>query len=98
MKLYVCWGTFPTLVPGGHACRNAHQALKEAGHEPEVQRVYGYGALPSALNPTRRKIRELTGQNWVPVLETDQGEVVQGSRNIASWAAANQPDSARNRR
>jgi Glutathione S-transferase, N-terminal domain len=98
MKLYICWGTFRSPRPGGHPCRNAHEALKAAGHDPEVEKVYGLGVLPDALNPTRRKVRELTGQNWVPVLVTDQGEVVQGSQEIIDWAETNQPDSARNRR
>jgi hypothetical protein len=90
MKLYVCWGTFPApWRPGGHPCRNAYQALKEAGWEPDVERVYGFGALPDALTPTRREIRELTGQNWVPVLVTDDDEVVRGSDKIAAWALDN---------
>ena len=25
MKLYICWGTFQTLRPGGHPCRNAYR-------------------------------------------------------------------------
>jgi Glutathione S-transferase, N-terminal domain len=89
MKLYVCWGTMPTPRPGGHPCRNAHEALKEAGWDPEVERTYGWGLLGDALNPTRKPIRELTGQNWVPVLQTDDGEVVQGSEKIVDWAKAN---------
>jgi hypothetical protein len=88
MKLYVCWGTFQTPRRGGHPCHNAHQALTEAGWDPEVQRVYGWGLLGDALNPTRRVIRELTGQNWVPVLQTDDGELVQGSKRIVEWASA----------
>lgn len=43
MKLYVCWGTFHTPRPGGHSCRNAHEALTAAGWKPDVQRVYGLG-------------------------------------------------------
>jgi Glutathione S-transferase, N-terminal domain len=90
MRLYVCWGTFRSpLRPGGHPCRNAHEALKQAGWGPEVQRVYGLGALPAVMNPTRRVVRELTGQNWVPVLVTDEGEAIQGSDKIAEWARAN---------
>jgi hypothetical protein len=89
MKLYVCWGTFQTPRPGGHPCRNAHHALREAGWDPEVERVYGWGPLPDAVTPTRRKIRELTGQNWVPVLVTDDDEVIQGSDKIAAWALDN---------
>ena len=90
MKLYVCWGTFPApWRPGGHPCRNAYQALKEAGWEPDVERVYGLGPLPDALTPSRRKVRELTGQNMVPVLVTDDDEVVQSSDKIAAWAVDN---------
>jgi hypothetical protein len=89
MKLYVCWGTFPSPRPGGHPCRNAHEALVAAGWDPEVEKTYGLGALPSALNPTRRPVRELTGDDWVPVLVADDGEVVKGSKRIVAWAQAN---------
>jgi hypothetical protein len=91
MKLYVCYGTFPSPRPGGHPCRNAHRALLEAGHDPELVRSYGLGPLPDALNntPGRRRVRELTGSNWVPVLELDDGTAIGGSEKIAAWAAAN---------
>jgi len=89
VKLYVCWGTFPTPRPGGHPCRNAHDALRKAGWSPAVERVYGWGVLGDALNPTRGKIRDLTGQNMVPVLVTDDGEVIAGSDKIAKWARDN---------
>ena len=35
------------------------------------------------------RVKDLTGQIWVPVLETDDGEVVQGSDKIVAWAKAN---------
>jgi hypothetical protein len=91
MKLYVCYGTFQTPRPGGHPCGNAHDALKEAGHSPEVVRSYGFGGLPDFLNftPGRREVKKLTGKTWVPVLVTDDDEIVQGSREIVSWAKAN---------
>jgi Glutathione S-transferase, N-terminal domain len=94
MKLYVCWGTFQTPRPGGHPCHNAYDALKEAGWDPEVQRTYGWGLLGDALNPTRKPVRELTGQNWVPVLVTDD-EVIQGSKEIVEWAKATPASSDR---
>ena len=50
MKLYVCWGTFPTVRPGGHPCANAHKALREAGHDPEVVKVRGLGIGPSFMH------------------------------------------------
>jgi hypothetical protein len=88
MRLYVCWGTFRSPRPGGHPCRNAHEALKDAGWNPEVEKVYGLGILGDALNPTRGEVRRLSGQNMVPVLETD-GEVISGSDKIAAWARDN---------
>jgi hypothetical protein len=94
MKLYVCWGTFSSPRPGGHPCKNAYEALREAGWDPEVERTYGLGVLGSALNPTRSKIRELTGQNHVPVLVTDDDEVIQDSKAIVAWARANPANAA----
>lgn len=93
MKLFVCWGTFPIPgEPGGHPCHNAHAALREAGYEPEVVRAYGWRLLPDALfNRTagRREAKRLTGSTEVPVLVTDDGEVVAPSKKIVAWAKAN---------
>jgi hypothetical protein len=89
MKLYVCWGTFTTTPrPGGHPCGNAYEALRAAGHDPEVVKSYGWGPLPGLLNatPGRRTVKKLTGQSWVPVLVTDDGEIVQDSKAIVAWA------------
>ena len=94
MKLYVCWGTFQTPRPGGHPCANAHDALVEAGWDPEVKRVYGWGLLPSFMNPTRKEVREVTGSDWVPVLVTDDGQVVQDSKRIVAWAKDNPASAA----
>jgi hypothetical protein len=92
MKLYVCWGTFPNPArPGGHPCGNAYNALRDAGHDPEVIKSYGLGPLPDFLNQTagRQEVKRLTGQSWVPVLVTDDGEVVHDSKKIVEWAERN---------
>ncbi|MDX6697727.1 MAG: hypothetical protein QOE65_1124 [Solirubrobacteraceae bacterium] len=89
MKLYVCYGTFTkTPRPGGHPCGNANEALRDAGYRPEVIKSYGLGMLPSIFNRTRgrREVKELTGSDMVPVLVTDDGEVIQDSENIVEWA------------
>ncbi len=89
MKLYVCWGTFKNpLRPGGHPCGNAYHALKDAGYEPEVVKAYGLAPLPD-LTSGRKEVKKLTGQSWVPVLVTDDGEVVQDAKNIVAWAKDN---------
>lgn len=92
MKLYICWGTFPSPRPGGHPCRNAYNALTEAGHQPEVLRSYGLTILPDTpFNQTagRKRAKELTGKSTVPVLELDDGTAVAGSQKIVEWARAN---------
>jgi hypothetical protein len=91
LKLYVCYGTFkPAPRRGGHPCGQAYHALKEAGYDPEVVRSYGYGLLPDFLNPSsgRREVKKLTGKTWVPVLVTDDDEVISESREIIAWAKA----------
>ena len=87
MKLFICWGTFQTFGQG-HPCRNALDALRAAGHDPEIVRSYGWGLLPAALNRSegRRLARQTTGKSWLPLLVTDTGEVVNGSDGIKKWA------------
>lgn len=91
MKLYICWGTFPSPRPGGHPCANAYHALRDAGYEPELIKSYGLGVLPDAIfNRTqgRQEAKRLTGSSVVPVLVTDDGEVIKDSRRIVEWARA----------
>ncbi len=96
MKLYVCWGTFPvpwprsgrTWRPSGHPCKAAHDALKRAGHSPDVVRSYGLAGLPDVTRG-RKEVKRLTGESWVPVLVLDDGEVIKDSQNIVAWARDN---------
>ena len=96
MKLYVCWGTFPvpwprrgaSWRPGAHPCKRAFDALKEAGHSPEVVRSYGFAFLPD-LTSGRKEVKQLTGASYVPALVREDGEVIQDSTNIVAWARDN---------
>jgi hypothetical protein len=91
MKLYVCYGLFSSPRPGGHPCKNAHDALTAAGHHPEVTKSYGLGMLPDMpFNQTagRKRAKELTGTSMVPVLELDDGTAIGGSQAIVAWAKA----------
>ena len=93
MKLYVCWGTFPvpwprrsaSWRPSDHPCKRAFDALRVAGHTPQVVRVYGLGSMPD-FTRGRRQVKRLTGESFVPVLVLDDGEVVKDSAAIATWA------------
>lgn len=87
MKLYICWGTFPTPRPGGHPCKTAYDALRDAGHQPEVVKSYGFAPLPD-ITSGRKEVKRLTGQSWVPLLVTDDGEAIQESKAIVAWAKA----------
>jgi hypothetical protein len=92
VKLYVCYGTFPSPRPGGHPCKNAHDALVAAGHHPDLVRSYGWTVLPDVpFNQTagRKRAKELTGSSTVPVLELDDGTAIGGSHEIVAWARAN---------
>jgi hypothetical protein len=93
MKLYICWGTFPApWRPGGHPCRNAYEALRDAGHDPEVVKSYGFTLLPDGLaNRTdgREHAKRLTGKSTVPVLELDDGTAIWDSKRIVEWAREN---------
>jgi hypothetical protein len=85
MKLYVCFGTFG---PNGHPCNIAYTALRQAGYDPEIEKVRGIGWLPKVFRDTagRKKVTELTGNHHVPTLVTDDNKVVDGSKTIEEWA------------
>jgi len=86
MRLYVCYGTFGPAER--HACARACHALAEAGHAPEVVRTYGcYGT--DRFFKGRHEVRRLTGNFKVPTMVLDDGTVIDDSKNIAAWAAAN---------
>ncbi len=101
MRLYVCWGTFPvpwprrgaSWRPGGHFCKRAHDSLREAGHDPEVVKTYGFGFLPD-ITRGRRAVRRLTGESYVPVLVLANGEVIAGTEKIVAWARSTPAEAA----
>ena len=80
--------------------RQRLNALKDAGHDPEVVKSYGLALLPDTpFNQTdgRKRAKELTGSATVPVLELDDGTAIGGSKEIAAWAKANQAATAASR-
>ncbi len=95
MKLYVCWGTFREPFHR-HPCRAAHRALLAAGHRPELVKVRGLGVGPRLFHWTtkgRREVELVSGQRVVPVLLTDEGEVVVESTAIVAWAGSHPAES-----
>jgi hypothetical protein len=96
VTLYVCWGTFPvpwprraaSWRPAAHPCKKAYDALRDAGHFPEVVKCYGFARLPDVTRG-RKEVKRLTGQSFVPVLVLDDGAVIQDSKNIVDWVLDN---------
>ena len=89
MKLYVCWGTFRSPRPGGHPCRNAHEALREAGWNPEVEKVYGCGILGDSLNPTRARSATSRAELGARSSRPTTARSSRAPTSIAKWARDN---------
>ncbi len=85
MTLYTC-GQRDHGAALGHPCGRAAKALRDAGYEIDIETVGGYRLLPWTRRGKREAIRRLSGQEDVPVLVTDGGEVVSGSGTIVRWA------------
>lgn len=86
VKLYICWSTKGSVH---HDCHKAHQALIDAGHDPQVVKARGQEHLPGFLQFTiRREVRALTGSYFVPVLVLDDGTAINKPDDIVAWARA----------
>jgi hypothetical protein len=89
MKLYVC---YTTTALAGHPCGVATEAVRAAGHDPQIRYAFGWHVLPDVpfnLTPGRRRAKALTGSSDVPVLELDDGSAIGGTKAIVAWARAN---------
>ncbi len=88
MVLYTCpartHGANAPLVK--HPCGVAAEALDTSGHTYEVKVVGGFKNIPFSRRGKREEIRELTGQEDVPVLVLDDGSTISGSGEIVAWA------------
>ena len=90
MVLYTCpartHGASVPIVP--HPCGVAAQALDRAGQSYTITQVGGFKNVPFSRRGKRGEIRELTGQDDVPVLLLDDGSAIAGTREIVAWAEA----------
>ena len=88
MILYTCpartHGANAPLVK--HPCGVAAKALDAAGQSYEVKVVGGFKNVPFSRRGKRQEILDLTGQEDVPVLVTDDGSIITGSKAIVAWA------------
>jgi glutathione S-transferase len=88
MILYTCGQK--KRGPGfAHPCAKAAKALDAAGYTYELRVVGSYRLMPwtwGHREDDRAEVRRLSGQNLVPILVMDDGEVIAGSSKIARWA------------
>jgi glutathione S-transferase len=88
MILYTCGQK--KRGPGfAHPCAKAAKALDAAGYQYELRTAGSYRLMPwtwGHREEDRTEVRKLSGQNLVPILVLDDGEVLSGSSTIADWA------------
>jgi glutathione S-transferase len=89
LTLYTC-----KLDRGGpkfHPCRRVHEALAAAGHHYETivfDRNRPFGLFTEGKRP---ELKELSGQEKLPVLRLSDGTTLNGSGPIIAWARDNAP-------
>jgi glutathione S-transferase len=83
--------------PLAHPCGKAAKALDDAGHDYESREVRGGTLKLWTLRSRaidRAEVERLSGQQAVPILVLDDGEVIAGSGTIAVWAREHPPHQA----
>ena len=89
LTLYVCH--IDDGGPPPHACRRAQRALRAAGHDFE-KNVYARGRMFGLFTKGRRpELKQMSGQEQLPVLRLGDGTFVNGSAAIIAWAKTNTP-------
>jgi glutathione S-transferase len=87
--LYVC--NIDDGGPPPHACRRAQRALRDAGHDFEKV-IFGKGIPFGLFTKGRRpELKEMSGQEKLPVLKLADGSTVNGSAAIIAWAKEHAP-------
>jgi glutathione S-transferase len=90
-KLHVCH--IDDGGPSPHACKRAQRALRDEGHE--FEKVVSGRGIPFGLFTAGRrpKLKRLSGQEKLPVLELEDGTTINGSKEIIAWAREHSPRS-----
>jgi hypothetical protein len=89
LTLYVCH--IDEGGPKPHACRRAHEALRDAGHD--YDKVVFARGRPFGLFTTGRRpeLKQMSGQEKLPVLAFPDGKTIAGGSTIVQWAKQNAP-------
>jgi len=92
LTLYVC--SHDDSWPPRHPCRLAQRALRDAGHDFEkiiYDKGHPFGLFTSGKRP---ELKQISGQEKLPVLKLPDGSTVNGGASIADWARTHEPASA----
>ena len=74
-----------------HGCKRAQRALRAAGHDFE-KIIAARGVLFGLFTTGRRpRLKQLSGQERLPVLRLSDGTTINGSANIIAWAKKHSP-------
>jgi glutathione S-transferase len=89
LTLYVCH--IDEGGPPPHACKRAQRALRSTGHD--FEKIIAGRGIPFGLFTTGRRpqMKQLSGQEKLPVLQLPDGTTVNGSANIIAWARDHAP-------
>jgi Glutathione S-transferase, N-terminal domain len=89
LTLFVC--NIDDGGPPPHACKRAQRALRAAGHD--FEKVIAARGIPFGLFTTGRRprLKEMSGQEKLPVLLLTNGETINGSAKIIAWAREHPP-------
>ncbi|MGZ4202986.1 MAG: glutathione S-transferase N-terminal domain-containing protein [Thermoleophilaceae bacterium] len=89
LTLYVCH-----IDDGGlpvHPCRLAHEALRKGGHEYHTEVLDHNRPFGLFTGGKRPELKQMSGQEKLPVLQLPDGSTVNGSRAIVRWARQHAP-------
>ncbi len=77
--------------PPPHACKRAQRALRAAGHD--FDKVIAARGIPFGLFTSGRRpeLKQLSGQEKLPVLQLADGSTINGSAKIIAWARTHAP-------
>jgi hypothetical protein len=89
LTLYVC--SVDQRGPKAHPCKRSHEALTAAGHDHEkvvFDKGHPFGLFTKGKRP---QLKELSGQEKLPVLALPDGTAVVGGKAIVEWAQRTAP-------
>lgn len=77
--------------PSFHPCRKVQEEMDELGHSYQTHVFDKNKPMGWFTKGKRPDLKQLSGQEKLPVLELDDGTTIADSKKILEWARANAP-------